>query len=76
MPLCCMKAMMSSSRLSGRSGRSGGGPLGLVNGTMTGFSGIGRLEYCGRRTGRETVTLPFWRPTKEERELRAEFRVE
>ena len=75
-PDCCMKAMMSSSRLSGRAGRGGGGPCGRVNGTVMGFSGIGTLEYCAMRTGRETERLPAERPMNEEREVRAEVRAE
>jgi hypothetical protein len=42
---CCIKAMVSSSRLSGRGGRRGGGPSGLIKGTVMGFSGMGGLEY-------------------------------
>jgi hypothetical protein len=34
-----MKVNVSSSRLSGRAGRGGGGPARLVKGTMIGFSG-------------------------------------
>jgi hypothetical protein len=56
-PLSLMSAMTSSSRLSGRGGRCGGGPARLVKGTVAGISGIGGLKKCGRRTGREMDTL-------------------
>lgn len=76
MPLCCMKAMVSQSILSGRGGRSGGGPVGFSKGTVLAFSGIGGLEYCGRRTGREIEKLRPCKSTKDERDVREEFRAE
>jgi hypothetical protein len=44
-PPCCIKAKVSSSRLSGRGGLGGGGPSGLLKGKVIGFSGTGDLEY-------------------------------
>jgi hypothetical protein len=64
--------MVSSSRLSGRGGRGGGGPEGLTKGTVTGRSEIVGLDRCGRRVGREMQTLRPCERTSDERELQAE----
>ena len=45
-PLSRMKARVSSSRLSGRGGRGGGGPGRFSKGTVTWSSGMGGLQSC------------------------------
>jgi hypothetical protein len=72
-PLSFMNAMMSSSRLSGRLGRTGGGPARAVNEKVAGHTGIGSLKN-GRGVGREMDTIRHWDLPSEERELRAEDR--
>lgn len=54
-----IKAISSSSRLSGRAGRGGGGPDGLVNGIFDGLNVVGSCAICVDDTGREiATTLP------------------
>jgi hypothetical protein len=67
-----MYSRVSSSRLSGRAGREGGGPGGFVNGILMVFSGVGRLSTCETSLGREMKELTPWEFPESERELRAE----
>ena len=45
-PVPRMKASVSSSKLSGRAGRGGGGPARFSKGTVLVFSGMGGLKSC------------------------------
>lgn len=48
-----MRVSNSSSRFSGRGGRGGGGPEGLVKGTFVGVNVAGSCDTCVDETGRE-----------------------
>ena len=68
-----IKMMSSSSRLSGRAGRGGGGPDGLLNETLDGLNVEGSCAICVDEVGREMDTI---RPEldREERAERTESR--
>lgn len=66
-----IKARVSWSMLVGRGGRGGGGPLGLVKGTVAGCLGRGEWGGCWRAIGREMeMVRPLEVVMKEEREPR------
>lgn len=69
--LSCMNARVSSSMLSGRGGRTGGGPEGFVKGTLVGSPGMGELDCRETRAGREMLRTRELVVVVDDREPRA-----
>lgn len=66
-----INARVSESILSGRRGREGGGPKGLVNGTVDGMVGMVRFKDCSKM-GRDIDRWRTWAFPRDERKFRVE----